>query len=581
MNLRLQRKFEKFIDWLRERHRWARLSAIAIALIAVPLGLVFLIPTILGWFAPPLDKNIDLYAVNRPPAFTFLDRDGHEVGHRGAVVGERLTLEQMPPYLPAAFIAVEDRRFYSHQGLDIPGLIRAMLTNIRAGRWVAGGSTITQQTAKIVFTQQERTLSRKLNELVNAAQLENALTKKQILELYLNRLYLGSGAFGVDGAAHTYFGKSAKNVTLAEAAMLATLTRAPSVFTPRRDLASAQERASRVLNSMVETGAITPAEAQAARAHPATVVDSASQNARNYFLDTAADEARALAAVNGNPAAVDLIVHTTLDPRLQDAARVAVANIMKARGPKSKASEAAAVLMQPDGAVVALIGGVDYSSSVFNRATHANRQPGSAFKPFVYLAAMESGLTPWDVRDDVPVDINGWTPENFGGRVYGAMTLADALAHSVNTITANLAQEIGIPSVVQAAQRLGIMSPLAANASLALGTSEVTPLELTTAYAAFANGGYRVFPYLVTRVDTQSGQNLYTRTPPVPQRVIAEHIMRDMNAMMYNVVTSGTGTGAALAGHEAGGKTGTTQDSQRCLVRRLYQGLCRRRLGRQ
>jgi penicillin-binding protein 1A len=562
MDPRLEENWRAFIKWLRKPQRWAPIGAIAIAAIALPLTLVFLSPMFLGWFAPPLDRNIDLYAVNRPVAFTFLDSQGRDVGHRGAVVGERLALEDMPAYLPAAFISVEDRRFYAHQGIDIPGLIRASLTNLRAGKIVAGGSTITQQAAKIIFTQQERTASRKLTELVNAAQLENALSKKQILELYLNRLYLGSGAFGVDGAARVYFGKSAKDVTLPEAAMLATLTRAPSVFTPRRDLAAAQARASRVLAAMVETGAITKEEAADARAHPAKVIDRTSMDARNYFLDTAADEARALVSVNGKAPMADLIVHTTLDTRLQETARQAVTTVINTRGKKLRTTEAAVVLMQPDGAVVAMIGGVDYASSVFNRATQARRQPGSAFKPFVYLAAMESGLTPWDVRDDQPVNINGWQPTNFGGNSYGTLTLADALAHSVNTITANLAQEVGVPAVVQAAQRVGIVSPLTANPSLALGTSEVTPLEMASAYAAFANGGYRVYPYLVTRVDTQGGQTLYNRTPPAQTRVIASRVVRDMNAMMYEVVTSGTGTGARLAGHETAGKTGTTQDSK-------------------
>ena len=562
MDFRLPEKFDALVQWLKEHPLWTRFAAIGLAVLTVPLALIFLAPTFLGWVAPPLDKNIDLYAVNRPVAFTFLDSAGIDVGHRGAVVGERLTLEQMPDYLPAAFIAVEDRRFYSHHGLDVKGLIRATFTNLRAGHAVAGGSTITQQTAKIVFTQQERTFSRKFTELINAAQLENALSKKQILELYMNRLYLGSGAFGVDGAARVYFGKSAKDLTLPEAAMLATLTRAPSVFTPRRDLAAAQLRASRVLDQMVQTGAISQEQAEAARAKPAVVIDRASMDARNYFLDTAADEARALATVNGKPPTADLIVHTTLVPRLQEAARLAVNDVIKNRGLKLKTSEAAVVLMQPDGAVAALIGGFDYSGSVFNRATQAKRQPGSAFKPFVYLAAMEAGLTPWDVRDDQPVDINGWTPTNFGGRQYGSLTLSDALAHSVNTIAANLAQEVGVPAVVQAAQRVGILSPLIANPSLALGTSEVTPLEMATAYSAFANGGYRVYPYLVTRVDTQGGQTLYTRTAPAQQRIIADHVVRDMNAMMFNVIATGTGTGAALTGHEAAGKTGTTQESK-------------------
>jgi len=549
---------ERLRHWAHIGRPYAPWVARGMAAIAVPLALLYLLPQFLGLFAPTLDPRLDLYAVNRPTAFTFLDAAGKEVGHRGAVVGERLKLEDMPAYLPAAFVAMEDRRFYSHNGIDPVGLVRALLRDIRAGHWVAGGSTISQQTAKIVYTNQERTFSRKLTELVDAAGLEESLSKKQILELYLNRLYLGSGAYGVDGAARIYFGVSARDVTLAQAAMLATLTRAPSVFSPRRDLLAAQQRATWVLDAMVDTGAITEAQAAEARAHPAIVVDRESQDARNYFLDTAADEAKRLA---GPKAKGDLIVHTTLEPGVQEAARLAVLRTIEKNGKRLKVSEAAVVMMHPDGAVAALIGGTDYSASVFNRATQARRQPGSAFKPFVYLAALEQGISPWDVRDDVPVNINGYQPANFGDHYYGTLDLADALAHSVNTITVNLAQEVGIPKVVAAAKRLGITSPLEDNPSLALGTSEVTPIELTAAYASFANGGFAVTPYFVTQVDGGGGVIYYKRQAPRPRRVIDAVVDRDMLAMLWNVVVYGTGNNARLPGREAGGKTGTTQDS--------------------
>ncbi|MBV9992601.1 MAG: PBP1A family penicillin-binding protein [Alphaproteobacteria bacterium] len=553
--------FEDIGRWLSERRRGiARAAALIVLIAALPLAALALLPTVLSTFAPPLDPHVDLYTVNRPLAFTFLDTNGHEVGHRGAIIGDRLHLAEMPPYLPAAFIAMEDRRFYEHHGIDVRGLVRASLANIKKGHVVAGGSTITQQTAKIVFTSQERTLARKWTELFEAAQLEKSLSKTQILELYLNRIYLGSGAYGVDGAAHVYFNKSARELTLPEAAMLATLTRAPSVFSPRRDLAKAQTRATRVLNTMVETGAIGEKEAAAGIAAPAQVADRGAMDSRNFYLDTAADEAMKRATVNGVAPTSDLIVHTTLEPHIEDAARNAALKTLRKSGRKMHASEAAVVVMKTDGAVVALLGGTDYAESTFNRATQAHRQPGSAFKPFVYLAALEAGLTPWDVRDDEPVDIDGWTPTNFGGRSYGTLTLADALAHSVNTITANLAQEVGISTIVDAAARCGIQSPLEQNASLALGTSEVTPIELTTAYAAFASGGYAVEPYFVTEVDRAGGQVLWRRTAPEPQRIIAEHVDKDLVAMLYGVVTEGTGRGASLTGHEAAGKTGTTQD---------------------
>jgi len=537
---------DAFLRWA-DRHR--RAVTIAAAIVLAPLFLVWFVPHVLVWFAPKVDMSQDLYAVNRPVAFTFLDDAGNEVGHRGAIVGDRLRLADMPAYLPAAFIAMEDRSFYSNEGISVSGLIRAAIENFRAGHVVAGGSTITQQTAKIVFLTPKRTYARKYVELLDAASLQKSLNKEQILELYLNRIYLGSGAYGVDGAAHVYFGKSARNLSLPEAAMLATLTRAPSAFSPRRDLAAAQQRANVVLQSMVETGAITQEQANDARAHPAVVVDR-----------TAVDEALNHVDTSGHGSINDLVVHTTLMPQLEDAARHAVARTLNAKGRKLHASEAATIVMKPDGAVAVLLGGRDYDESVFNRATQAKRQPGSAFKPFVYLAALENGMTPEDVRDDGPVDIDGWTPTNYGGRSYGTVTLAEALAHSINTVTAGLAQEVGVTTVIDAAHRCGITSQLTPNASLALGTSEVTPMELTTAYATFASGGYRVYPYFVTEVDDAGGHVLYKRKPPTLQRVVASHVNRDLTAMLYGVVTGGTGRGAAIAGHEAAGKTGTTQD---------------------
>jgi len=533
-------------------------AGIAGAIVMLPVIALMLLPQILGLFAPTLDLSKDLYSVNRPIAYTFLDAEGREVGHRGAIVGERLTLDEMPPYLPAAFIAMEDRSFYSNSGIS--GLVRAAIADMRAHHVVAGGSTITQQTAKIVFTSQERTLSRKLKELMETAALNKSLSKKQILELYLNRIYLGSGAYGVDGAAHVYFGKSARNLTLSEAAMLATLTTAPSVFSPRRDLARAQARAVRVLDAMVDTGAITQAEAYKAASHPAVVSDRTLVDARNYYFDTAVDEVNKFVGVDGQMPKTDLIVHTTFEPRIEDAARKAIARTLNKDGRKLRASQAAAVVMKPDGAVAAMIGGRDYDESVFNRATLAHRQPGSAFKPFVYLAAVENGISPWDVRDDGPVDIDGWQPTNYGGREYGTVTIADALAHSINTITAGLAQEVGITTVMEAAHRCGITSPLEPNASLALGTSEVTPFELTAAYATFASGGMKVEPYFVTEVDDRAGHTLYKRQAPAPERIVAEHVNRDMLAMLYGVVQEGTGRAANVAGHETAGKTGTTQD---------------------
>jgi penicillin-binding protein 1A len=552
---------ERAETWVEKHRRALKWTAwLGGIFVVLPLILLFLLPFILMPFSPHIDPSMDLYAANRPVAYTFIDAHGAVAGRRGAIVGERLKLEDMPPYLPAAFIAMEDRRFYHHGGIDSLGLLRALLIDLRARRVVAGGSSISQQTAKIVFTNSERSFSRKLSDMLGALALEKALTKKQILELYLNRIYLGAGAYGVDGAAHVYFGKSARKLTLSEAAMLATLTTAPSVFSPRRDLARAQARASRVLSVMADQDYITEGAAEEARAHPASMSDRTFSNGRNFYLDAAADEVERRAKATGEHLSGDLVVYTTLEPRIQDAATKAARTAIQNQGKKLHAGEAAAVVMRPDGGVAALVGGTDYAESPFNRATQAHRQPGSSFKPFVYLVALESGMTPWDEREDQPVDIDGWTPTNFGGHDYGTLTLTDALAHSVNTVTAALAQQVGIRNVIAAAHRCGIGSPLKAHASLALGTAEVTLLEMTDSYATFASGGLRVRSYFVTGVTDGAGHVLYRRVAGAPERVVGSHVARDLNAMLYAVVTQGTGGRAGIWTHEAAGKTGTTQD---------------------
>jgi penicillin-binding protein 1A len=535
--------------------RHIRLFSWVMVALAVPLALLFLAPAVLGLLVSPLPANVNLYAANRPVTFTFLDAEGNLIGRRGFREGERLTLSQMPAYLPAAFISMEDRRFYNHNGIDPVGFSRAVLLDLEAGHYVAGGSTISQQTAKIVLGTRKRTLHRKLTELVNAARLERSFSKKEILELYLNRIYLGDGAYGVDAAARNYFGVSASNVSLSQAAMLAALTRAPSVFSPRRDLEAARQRSILVLNAMVDAGVITQKQADAAKADPPTLVARRDTNTRGYYLDQANAEARDLVDRQGIDGG-DLTVRTALRPDLQEAAQHALTATIGAA--RKHVSQGAVVVMRPDGAVTALVGGVNYDTSLFNRATQAHRQPGSAFKPFVYLAALQAGISPWDWRDDQPVNIAGYHPSNYKDASYGRLRLTDALARSVNTISVNLAQEVGVANVAAAAHQMGITSPLQDNASLALGTDEVTPIELTGAYAAFANGGHVVQPYLVAEID-DGNTPLYRHPPLSPQPVIADQTRRDMLAMMYNVMTTGTGTAARLAGHEAAGKTGTTQ----------------------
>jgi penicillin-binding protein 1A len=523
---------------------------------AVSVAAVALVYLALEWAAPILPLNTDLYAINRPPAYTFLDEQGEVVGRRGATVGERLSLSEMPAYLPAAFLVMEDRRFYRHDGIDLRGLVRAALADIEAKRFVQGGSTITQQLVKILFLTPDRTLTRKIVELAGARQLERLLTKDQILELYLNRIYLGAGAYGVDGAARTYFGKSAREVTLAEAAMLASLTNAPTRNSPRRDLKAAQQRSARVLRALVTYGSMGENEIAQGLSAPATIVAESQDLERNYFLDTAAAEAKSLAP----KATGDLTIVTTLDANMQKAASTAIEDVMKKRGASAQAQQAALVAMRPDGAVRAIMGGRDYAESTFNRVTQAHRSPGSAFKPFVYLTALEKGLTRDTIRYDEPIAIKDWSPDNFDGTNAGAMTLQAALVRSINTVAVGLGQEVGLPSVISTAKRLGIRSPLEPNASLAIGTSEVTPLELTAAYASFASLGFEAAPYTILEIRASDGGVLYQRMPQQPRRVISEDNALAMNAMLFDVVLSGTGRGAAVRGREVAGKTGTSAD---------------------
>jgi len=485
-----------------------------------------------------------------------LDKDGNLVGHYGVTAGERLKLEDLPAYLPAAFIAMEDRQFYEHTGIDLRAIFRAVAANYEAGEPVQGGSTITQQLVKMLYLTPERTIARKFREAGGAWALEEHLSKDEILELYLNRIYLGSGAYGVDGAAQVYFGKSAREITLAEAAMLAALTRAPSTFTPHRDLGAAQQRSKIVLDIMLETEKVSAEEVAEALAAPAEIVDRSEILERAYYFDATAEEVKKLLP----HASGDLIVHTSFDLRMQQAARTALNEVLEEQGSAMKASQAALVSMSPDGAVHAIVGGRNYVDSPFNRATQARRQPGSSFKPFVYLTAFEHGLRPSDVHGGGPVNIRGYRPRNYGGRNWGYLTLEDALRHSVNTVAVRIAREVGVQRVAQTAKRLGINTPLHTYPSLPLGTAEVSPHEITGAFAAFANGGLKAEPHSVQKILNPKGEILYERGSPVPERVTVQETAETMNAMLYRVVEEGTGRRARIAKHEIAGKTGTSSD---------------------
>ncbi|MEN6543976.1 penicillin-binding protein 1A [Parvibaculum sp.] len=490
-------------------------------------------------------------------AVTVLDADGREIGSRGGTTAPAVPLAELPPYLIRAFLATEDRRFYSHWGIDLRGIARATWVNLRSGGFVEGGSTITQQLAKNLYLDSDRTLWRKAQEALIALWLEGRMSKDEILALYLNRVYMGAGNYGVDAAAHYYFGKSVRDVSLAEAAVLAGLPKAPSRFAPTSDLALAQARASQVLDRMVDNGDLTAQEVAGARAHPAQVAERDKRDGPQYFVDWVVAEVRSrLPDAHGR-----LTVKTTLDPKRQTAAEEAMRAAFRNGGMKRDVGQGAFIALAPDGAVLALVGGRSYLQSQYNRATQALRQPGSAFKPIVYLAALERGFTPFDEMEDTPVALGDWEPQNTNGRYMGTVTLTQALARSINSVAVKLAERVGVSSIANAARRLGISSPIQDNLSIALGSSEVTLLELTSAYSTFADGGRHFTPYGIVEVASADGNILYTHQSETTQATDEAHA-REMTYMLAHVVTEGTGQRAALSDRLAAGKTGTSQDNR-------------------
>jgi penicillin-binding protein 1A len=503
---------------------------------------------------PPIDQ---LTVPKRPPNIAIMASDGSLLANRGETGGRTVTLKELPPYLPKAFVAIEDRRFYDHFGIDPVGISRAVYRNLAHRGGLQGGSTLTQQLAKNLFLTQERTASRKIQEAILALWLERNYSKDQILELYLNRVYFGAGAYGVEAAAQRYYGKSARNVSLAEAAVLAGLVQSPSRLAPNRNPDRAQARAELVIAAMNELGFITPGMTKTALGTPAEPVRPNGAGSANYAADYVMD---VLDDFVGNVES-DIVVSTTVEPSMQAAAERVLVDELDAKGQKFNVSQGAFVAMQPDGAVKALVGGRNYESSQFNRAIAARRQPGSSFKPFVYLTAVERGYTPDTVLEDGPVNFGGWAPKNYDRKYRGPIAMRDALALSLNTIAVKLNMEVGPKAVVQTAQRLGISSPLQANGSLALGTSEVTPLELVSAYAAFANGGTGVVPYVITQVKTTDGKLVYKRPNAGGLgRVIDPGVVAMMNEMMHNTFVVGTAQKAQIPGWSLAGKTGTTDD---------------------
>ncbi|MBR0777970.1 penicillin-binding protein 1A [Bradyrhizobium diazoefficiens] len=506
-----------------------------------------------GAHLPPIQS---LEIPKRPPTIQIVGIDGSLLAQRGEMAGANVSLKDLPPYLPKAFIAIEDRRFYSHFGIDPVGILRALVTNVVHRGVSQGGSTLTQQLAKNLFLTQERTMQRKLQEAELAIWLERKHSKNEILELYLNRVYFGSGAYGVEAAAQKYFGKPARAVTVAEAAMLAGLVKSPSRLAPNRNPEGAEARAQVVLAAMADAKFITDAQAKASIGHPSYNVKPAGAGTVNYVADWIGEVLDDLVGQIDQ----SITVETTIDPKLQSVAEAAIIDELAAKSVKFNVSQGALVAMTPDGAVRAMVGGRNYSDSQYNRAVTARRQPGSSFKPFVYLTALEAGLTPDTVRQDAPIEVKGWKPENYTHEYFGPVTLTQALAMSLNTVAIRLGLEVGPKNVVRTAHRLGIASKLEPNASIALGTSEVSVVELVGAYAPFANGGFAVTPHVVRRIKTVDGKLLYMRQAEERNQVIEPRYVGMMNAMMRETLVSGTAKKAEIPGWPAAGKTGTSQD---------------------
>ncbi len=488
----------------------------------------------------------------RSHSIRILSADHQLIAQIGSTYGSELQYEDFPQSLINAVIATEDRRFFRHSGVDIIGLARAMWVNIQAGRIVQGGSTLTQQLAKIVFLSPERTIKRKVQELLLALWLEHNFSKEELITLYLNRVYLGSGYYGVDAAARGYFGKKAGALNLGESALLAGLLKAPSRYSPHSNIDLAEKRTTQILINMIDTGYITVGDAT--KATLKVKAKEKRNRGAHYFADWIREQIPDYVGIVDS----DLTVITTLDWQLQQFAERTLRDTLTQVGDKMQASQAALIAMSPQGEIVTMVGGRDYAKSQFNRATQAQRQPGSAFKLFVYLAALEAGYTPTDVLDDEEITIDGWTPRNYHGEYEGKMTVKDAFAHSVNTIAVKLSENAGRNNVVHTARRLGVESSLHTNPSIALGSSEVNLMELTQAYAHLANNGFIVRHYGIKEIRTIAGETLYKRQGSYSERVLSRRIVPYMNRLLVAVMQNGTGRYVRLL-RESAGKSGTSQ----------------------
>jgi penicillin-binding protein 1A len=521
---------------------------ITIAWVAITLA------SLASYYASILPDPREAMILNVPPNITIFARGGELIGERG-MRRAYASYKDISPHLVNAVLAAEDRRFFYHFGVDPVALLRAGSANFRSGEVQQGGSTITQQLAKNLFLQPKRTLSRKAEEFVLALWLERRFTKQEILELYLNRVYFGGGNYGIGAAAHSYFGKEPKDITLAEAALLAGLIKAPSYYSPTANMDRARTRAKSILRVLAETDQIDINQYAEAATTRVEIKTPPSKPGFGFVVDWVAEVTPMLTG----EAKSNLIVETTIDANLQMTARTAVENVMRTKGRTAHASEAAVLLLTPDGAVRAMIGGRNHAESQFNRAVRAMRQPGSAFKPFIYLAAIEDGFTPNSEIDDSPIDIGGWRPANFGNDYRGPISLRTALTHSSNMAAVRLVEMVGSRRVAEVANRLGALSVRDVGPTLALGTSETTLLEMTSAFAVFANGGLAAVPEVVERIKDSSGRVLFERSKAPPLRIVSARAVSAMNDMMNAVVAGGTARAASLDYYPAAGKTGTSQ----------------------
>jgi penicillin-binding protein 1A len=536
-----------------------RRNGIRYSLIAGGVWMAFLAIVFSSYFFTDLPNTTNLLIYDPRDDITLLDVDGRMITRRGLTHGEIVMVEDLPDHVANAFVAIEDRRFYYHFGIDPLSLARALIVDIMQGAFVQGGSTITQQLAKNLFLQPERTIKRKFEEAVLALKLERRYTKNQILTLYLNRVYFGAGTYGIEAASQRFFSKPSARLSVVEAAILAGSVKAPSRYNAANDMDGAIGRAGVVLGAMQRSGYLNEEEVQNALATRPKITAGLATPGAGYFVDFVISVLPAFIGSQSN-VSERLIVETTLDLDAQAAAEHALVAGLETEGERLNAGEGALVAMTHDGSVRALVGGRSYDASPFNRATDAYRQPGSAFKPFVYLSALENGWHPEDRVFDGPITVGNWSPDNYDSKYEGEITLSYALAHSSNSAAVQLTNAVGPDRVARTAHRLGVTADLLEVPSLALGTSEVTPYEMVTAYAAFANGGTAVIPYVVTRISTESGEVLYERHGSGMGRVMSAETNSEMTQMMMRSVSEGTGRAAALADRPLGGKTGTSQD---------------------